>query len=619
MLGLTLRNEFLGRRLKGTAIELTNKNNTGATQIAASDFLRITYPTTDLLKTLEAMGPDHGRPITLKGDRGQGKSHLMAALFHALTDNNVTQAWLREWSDSLGNPKIAEIPLRIGMHVISERLHRQGYKYLWDLLFEQHPHGNYCKGKWEALGQLKTDIPNADIMLEMFQHTPAVLILDEFQTWFDGLTNSKQQPRKTWAFTVIQILSEIAMEHPEQLVLVVSVRNGNTDAFQQIQRVNPVIVDFKGPSAKQDRLSLLLHRLFENRLQVSDDKISGLIETHVAEYLRLQNIAPAEHSRIRNEFIGAWPYAPHLIRLLEDQVLMATHAQETRDMIRILADIFKRRGDETPVVTAADFRLEDQESGIASLLDSLANQHHAKLRDKALHNLEAVKNAIANRGETVPNLEGVIAALWLRSLADSNLAGADLATLQADITKEQAIDDNAFQVELANIIESSFNIHELGGRYVFREEENPQAKLIASARNDKLFQGGEDVVRLAKETRYVLGGAEGVASRYRVIVLPRSWTSDPWEKLPESDRPTNWDERIPIVVLPEAPEATEAMLGQWLRDCLQTKRNTIRFLLPRDGSDNLFADRNLMVLSRAVHLAGQWASQSSDHKEASRS
>lgn len=32
MLGLTLREEFRGKRLKGTAIELSNESNTGATQ-----------------------------------------------------------------------------------------------------------------------------------------------------------------------------------------------------------------------------------------------------------------------------------------------------------------------------------------------------------------------------------------------------------------------------------------------------------------------------------------------------------------------------------------------------------------------------------------------------------
>ncbi len=39
MLGLKLRAEFRGRRLRGTAIELTNANKTGATQIPAAKFL----------------------------------------------------------------------------------------------------------------------------------------------------------------------------------------------------------------------------------------------------------------------------------------------------------------------------------------------------------------------------------------------------------------------------------------------------------------------------------------------------------------------------------------------------------------------------------------------------
>jgi uncharacterized protein (TIGR04255 family) len=50
LLGLTLREEFLENRLKGTAIELYNDTNTGATQITAKTFLEITYPTHDLQK-----------------------------------------------------------------------------------------------------------------------------------------------------------------------------------------------------------------------------------------------------------------------------------------------------------------------------------------------------------------------------------------------------------------------------------------------------------------------------------------------------------------------------------------------------------------------------------------
>ena len=89
-------------------------------------------------------------------------------------------------------------------------------------------------------------------------------------------------------------------------------------------------------------------------------------------------------------------------------------------------------------------------------------------------------------------------------------------------SRVQAIDDNAFQVELATIVENSFNIHQDGTRLVFKEEENPQAKLMASARNDKLFTDGSDQAQLAKEVRYVIGGSDEVAKTFRVIALPKS-------------------------------------------------------------------------------------------------
>jgi len=613
MLGLRLRDEFKGRRLKGTAIELTNKNNTGATQIVADEFLKITYPSTDVLKMLEAAAPDQGRPIVLKGERGQGKSHLMAVLYHGLTNQQSTRAWLSHWGETLGNPQIDRIPLRDQMYVISESLHQQHYKFLWDVIFENHPHGAYCRGKWEAQGNKKTDVPSDTVIMEMLEHTPAALILDEFQTWYDGLTNTKQYPWRTWAFNFIQILSEIAKEHPDRLLLVASVRNGTTDAFQQIQRVNPVIIDFKGPSANQDRSRLLLHRLFENRLQVSRDQIDALITPHIQEYFRLRNTPPAEHSRLHADFIDTWPFATHLMQLLEDQVLIATSAQGTRDLIRVLADLFKQTGEQQSIITAADFRLDDEKSGITALLDSVANHHHAKLREKALRNLEAVRDAVPDAAKRLPRLEGIIGSLWLRSLADINQAGADQSTLQVDVTRGTPVDDNAFHVELSTIVENSFNIHEDGNRYIFKEEENPQAKLIASARNDRLFQDGQDVAHLARETRYILGGAADTATRFRVIVLPQAWSRDPWASIEEADQPGQWDERMPMLVLPESPPNVEAALGGWIRDYLQKNRNAVRFLIPQDGSTNIFADRDLIVLARCVFLAEQWKAQNPEY------
>lgn len=51
-------------------------------------------------------------------------------------------------------------------------------------------------------------------ILEMAENKPFILILDEFQTWFEGLTNSNQYKRKVPAFNFIQILSEISAKYP---------------------------------------------------------------------------------------------------------------------------------------------------------------------------------------------------------------------------------------------------------------------------------------------------------------------------------------------------------------------------------------------------------------------
>ena len=138
---------------------------------------------------------------------------------------------------------------------------------------------------------------------------------------------------------------------------------------------------------------------------------------------------------------------------------------------------------------------------------------------------------------------------------------------------------------------------------------------MASARNDKLFSDGEDLVQLAKEVRYVVGGSEEVAKTFRVIALPRQWLTDPWTALDEAEHPDRWDERLPILLLPEEPDKINERLGRWLKEHLQRRRNTIRFLLPRAGSSNAFYDRDLLILARAAMKAQEWSGQNPEYRK----
>ena len=285
---------------------------------------------------------------------------------------------------------------------------------------------------------------------------------------------------------------------------------------------------------------------------------------------------------------------------------MATEAQETRDLIRILVDLFKTRGEHSPVITAADFDISNDKGSVTSLLSSVANQLHRTLLEKARRNLEAVRIAVQDPDTNIPHASDIISALWLRSLSVDRINGAAPAELQSDITRSETIDDNTFAAEMALIRENSFNIHPVGNRLVFKEEENSEGRLLANAKNDKLFESNQDVQQLAAETRYVIGGSEEVSRKFRVVVLRKNWQNDPWADLPENERPDRWDGRLTIIVLPEYVENIEATLGAWLKQHLLQRRNTLRFLLPKKGSANIYYDRDLIVYARAIYLANQW-------------
>ena len=246
-LPLELRQEFRLPHMRGTAIELRNRQHTGWTQRDPAELLSITYPTADVQKALGGVSTAaQGRPLVFLGQRGRGKSHIMALLHHAIESPGGVQTWAQEWIAKPGFSPLAQIALPKGFIAITETLSNQEYRTLWDLIFDRHPRGAYYRGKHEASG---VSIPAKSLMQDMFAEHPTALILDEFQTWFDGLhddVGDTGPKRRQWAFNFVQILSELVKERPDLLMLIVSVRDTSTEGYRQIHRIGPVVIDFKG-------------------------------------------------------------------------------------------------------------------------------------------------------------------------------------------------------------------------------------------------------------------------------------------------------------------------------------------------------------------------------------
>lgn len=619
-LSLELRDEFRSPHMRGTAIELRNRQGTGWTQRDPAELLRITYPTTDVQRALAGVSTGaQGRPLVFLGQRGRGKSHIMALLHHAIESPDKVRGWAQEWGSKPEFSPLAKLAFPQGFVAITETLSNHEYRTLWDLVFDRHPKGAYFRGRHESSG---TSIPAKSLMQDLFAERPTALILDEFQTWFDGLHDEVGDTglkRRQWAFNFVQILSELAKERPDLLMLIVSVRDTGTEGYRQIHRIGPVIIDFKGEAAKEDRKRLLLHRLFENRAQFSTPAIEQMVAAYAQERVRLlhPNKSDVEKDRLRREVVDAWPFAPDLLILLEDHILMAESAQDKRDLIRVLAELFRSRGALVPLLTPSDFLVNEEDCGVLTLIDAFAttaDQEH--LREKAIRNLDALQAAGVQAGYA----QEVISGIWIRSLSATNIVGGTREELQLDLTRARAIDDNGFTAELATIVENSFNIHEVGTnekRYCFKLEENPLAKVKATAKNDKLFEpeapAAPGLLPVMKDQTFIrqvlehqLRSPDSVNEPpSRVIVLDPNWEAAPWANVPAQDQPERWDKPV-LIVLPVAPADVSATLGPWLAKNVTTKRNMVRFLLPKAGLRNVYDDPDLRRIARCTSLAKAW-------------
>ena len=124
MLGLRLRDEFLGAHMPGTAISLRTSDNQGAAQKTPEYILSITYPTEDVQIALKAISAKKsGRPIVLMGDRGRGKSHIMAVMHHGIQSPDVVESWLKDWGDKIGSDEMKNTEMLRGYVPISEPVH----------------------------------------------------------------------------------------------------------------------------------------------------------------------------------------------------------------------------------------------------------------------------------------------------------------------------------------------------------------------------------------------------------------------------------------------------------------------------------------------------------------
>ena len=124
------------------------------------------------------------------------------------------------------------------------------------------------------------------------------------------------------------------------------------------------------------------------------------------------------------------------------------------------------RGEAVPLLTPADFFVDDPTCGVQALLMSIAAAEQEDLLAVAHRNLDALES----QGLNIPLSREVITSLWMRSMSPDRAVGATRPELHLDCTRDKPIDDNTFRDQLQQIRDGCTNIHggkDLEGRLWF--------------------------------------------------------------------------------------------------------------------------------------------------------
>lgn len=609
MLGLKLRPEFAASTISGTVVSLDSKYSESFVNLPTAKALDVTYPSVDLIQAIEAcFGANNNRYLVIMGERGQGKSHIMGVIHHAFKDPKMFMSWIDGWKSKLSYQiKINQPPSNF--LALTVPLHEQGYEFLWDPIFQHHPEGKKLEGKWEAKKDTMP-IPTKADLITALEIQPVALILDEFQTWYANLSGKAE----SWAFNFIQILSEIAKEYPNLLKLVVSVRNGEGDSYKQLHRINPLIVNFTSEASRQDRHRLIIHRIFENRGQIPAEQIKGKIDTYFNEWCRLLEKEGPEVSSLQNQSVEMWPYSLDLINVLEEQILLSTNAQGTRDLLQVLVYLYRAASESEVVITPAHFGLSEEKNiELDKLIAAIGTKQTGQLAKIALKNIEVVKQ---NLKENTPHFtDRALASLYIRSLNASRVKGVTREQIQADISYSSKIDDNLFKDQWAQIFDNSYNVHEKQNRYFFDIPENARTKVLAHARNQKLFEQGQDIDKILGITEWAYVPKNSTdKGRFRFSVLGKNWRSNPFEEGQfRGKNPSDvGDGQACYVFIPEALEngQLKQAISRFVNTFVPNYKNLLRFVVP---NRNIFEDKAILLNARALHFADSWKEQDQEY------
>ena len=521
----------------------------------AEAFFALTYPTDDICQTLYALARRLSDPrgaqgtILLNGRYGLGKSHILLAAHHALTDPAVAKSWAERW-------KLEPLELGERVRVVTRSFIQRTTENLWQVLFE-------AVDRQDALDAVGT-YPDGSQIEAVLDDKHTVLILDELERWFDALPKQAKSRNRNF----LQALTEVA-NRSSKITLVTSVLGEEAEPAETLRRVKPLELAF---GSATDRQQVLLYRLFSNHQDRDANAVKEVVDAYVDIYRRggVEGL-----DTYRQRMLETYPFTPEFLDILTKKVPNLGGFQNTRGSLRFLAKVVAATHETRPLVSSQD--LPFRQSDVARDLGNLDAQGGEVVRRALGDNLDAVPSDLKHRDE-------LFSAILFYSIADPSRPGATEKELLLAIL-DPGENPNEVKDALRQLRHYAFNLHLENERYVFRTQENPHARIHAVARSPQVT---DDACRaIIVETLRDRWGAKDRTAVHEATAEPD-----------ETGRNlSQLGDKRPLFLLATATLSPNERL---LMQNLHKRRNTVMLIEPRFRTERRANDRYELTSDREL-------------------
>jgi hypothetical protein len=475
-----------------------------------ADFFSVTHLTNGLHRLLEDVlrgltGGQGDRVLQLRSPFGGGKSHTLAALYHAACDRSALDA-LPD-GPALPDPGPVRVAVFDGEKfdvrgrkiARPERSRRNGQHVhtMWGLLAARL--GCYDLVAYHDQNRVA---PGGDVIADMLGDSPTLLLLDEVLKYLERVLGEKVGDstlgRQTQDF--LQSLS-VEVARTSHAVLVYSLQAsaheafGNVTLLRMLDHLTSRVDAKREPVAGDEILPVLRRRLLA---EPPDPKaVQAAAETFAAEVSRMRTAhavdeaarRAAEDDRLalRDRIDAAYPFHPCLIDIMRERWASLPDFQRTRGALRFLAvclHALKREGRAGPLLGPGDIPIEDGDVAQAFFTEvGQREPFKAVLQRDFLGPNARVKRIDEQLARERPDLSGVHPALRLATailaysfgglLRPDAEGGEPIATGVTESELLAAVvgpdlDNLTAQAVLKKLREQCLYLHYDGAHYVFK-------------------------------------------------------------------------------------------------------------------------------------------------------